>query len=359
MDLSSGDVPVALDATAEFERLNALRRYAILDTPPEGAFDRITALAADMLEVPCAVVSLVDTNRIWYKSVHGPVGQREIARLPGLCGAAIGHEGPYIVENASADPRTQEHPLVHGAFGLEFYVGVPLRTHDGHVLGMLSCMDRRPRGVTPRELRYLETLAAIVMDEIELRRSASQISRLSEALADACTDLERRACFDPLTGVLARAAMLDRSAILIERAIGGAKGAALVMVDIDRFKAVNDSMGHAIGDRVLKEIAGRMAANCRAGDLLGRVGGEEFLAVFADVSEAEAVVIAERLREAVAREPVTAGGATIAITVSGGLTALAPTDAALSLSDAMSRADAALYRAKAEGRNRIVVAGPA
>jgi diguanylate cyclase (GGDEF)-like protein len=348
-------MPVALDAATEFERLNALRRYAILDTPPEGAFDRVTALAADLLEVPCAVVSLVDTNRVWYKSVHGPVGQREIARLPALCGAAIGHDGPYVVEHASADPRTQEHPLVAGGFGLEFYVGVPLRTHDGHVLGMLSCMDRRPRGVTPRELRQLETLAAIVMDEIELRRSASQISRLSEALADACTDLERRASFDALTGVLARAAMLERSKALIARALGGTKGAALLMVDIDRFKAINDRCGHAAGDRVLKEVAARMAASCRGGDLLGRVGGEEFLAVFAEVTEAEALVIAERLREAVARAPVAVGGGDpVAVTVSGGLLALTRADAGLGLSEAMSRADAALYRAKAEGRDRIV-----
>ena len=67
------------------ERLNALRRYAILDTPPEGAFDRITALAADMLDVPVAVVSIVDTDRVWMKSVFGPLAQRELARLPSLC----------------------------------------------------------------------------------------------------------------------------------------------------------------------------------------------------------------------------------------------------------------------------------
>ena len=79
-------------------------------------------------------------------------------------------------------------------------------------------MDRRPRGVTPRELRFLETLAAIVMDEIELRRSAAQIARLSEALAETCNDLERRASFDALTGVLARSAMLARTAALVERA---------------------------------------------------------------------------------------------------------------------------------------------
>ena len=137
--------------------------------------------------------------------------------------------------------------------------------------------------MTPRELRLLETLAAIVMDEIELRRSASQISRLSEALAETCDDLERRASFDPLTGVLARSALLGAGAALLERALAGDKGAALLMLDIDRFKAINDAYGHAVGDRVLKEVAARMAASCRAGDLLGRLGGEEFLAVFADV----------------------------------------------------------------------------
>jgi diguanylate cyclase (GGDEF)-like protein len=349
---------VSLDTASEYDRLNALRRYAILDTPPEGVFDRITALAAETLEVPVAVVSLVDTNRVWYKSVHGPVGPREAARLPSLCGAAIAHDGPYVVEHASADPRTQEHPLVRGGLGLEFYVGVPLRTYDGHALGLLCCMDRRPRGVTPRELRFLEALAAIVMDEIELRRSAAQISRLSEALAGTCTDLERRASFDPLTGVLARSAMLARTEALLARAHAGGKGAGVLMLDIDRFKAINDSLGHAAGDRVLKEVAGRMAASCRGGDLLGRVGGEEFLAVFADVGAPETPGIAERLREAVCRTPVPlGGGVTLEVSVSGGLVTLGPA-AGLALPEVLARADGALYAAKAGGRNRIVaVAG--
>ncbi len=351
---------MGLTADSEFGRLNALRRYAILDTPPEGAFDRITTLAAELLDVPWAVVSLVDTARVWYKSVHGDLGLREVARLPGLCGTAIAHEGPYVVENASADLRTHEHPLVRGRVGLEFYVGVPLRTHDGHTLGTLSCMDRSPRGVTPRELRFLETLAAIVMDEIELRRSAAQIARLSEALAETCNDLERRASFDGLTGVLARSAMLTRTADLIERAVAGGRGVALVMVDVDRFKAINDGHGHAVGDRVLKEIAARMAANCRGGDLLGRIGGEEFLAVFADVAPAGASPIAERLREAVGRTPVPiGGGATLPVTISGGLLVLAPYEPAPALSELLSSADAALYAAKAQGRNRIVAVAPA
>jgi diguanylate cyclase (GGDEF)-like protein len=346
---------VGLDADSEFDRINALRRYAILDTPPEGAFDRITALAAETLEAPVAMVSLVDSNRVWFKSVHGPAGIREMDRGPALCGAAIVHDGTYVVEHASADPRTQEHPLVTGGFGLQFYAGVPLRTHDGHQLGTLCCMDTKPRGVTPRQLRHLEILAAVVMDEIELRRSAAQISRLSEALADACNDLERRASFDPLTGVLARAAMLDRSSRLLERALAGTKGAAVLLVDIDLFKTVNDGYGHAAGDRVLKEVAQRMAASCRAGDLLGRVGGEEFLAVFPDVALEEALMIAERLREAVSRGPIVLGaGCALGVSVSGGLRSIAAGEIGFTLSEAMADADAALYRAKSEGRNRIV-----
>lgn len=352
-----GGPGMSLDMDHEFERLNALRRYAILDTPPEGAFDRITALAADLLDVPVAMVSLVDSDRVWFKSVHGPAGVREMRRGPFLCGAAISHEGIHVVEQARSDPRTQEHPFVTGDFGLQFYAGVPLKTHDGHVLGTLCCMDTRPRSIAPRHLRHLEILAAVVMDEIELRRSAAQISRLSEALADACDDMERRASFDPLTGVLARAAMLDRTARLVQRALAAGKGAALLLVDIDKFKGINDTYGHAVGDQVLKEVANRMASSCRAGDLLGRIGGEEFLAVFSDVAPDVAGSIAERLREAVCREPVVlAPGSSLTVSVSGGLRVLLPEDAGLDLPEAMSHADAAVYKAKESGRNRIVVA---
>lgn len=351
---------MALDANSEYDRLNALRRYAILDTPPEGVFDRITALAADMMATPIAVVSLLDTDRVWFKSVHGTAGFREIERTPSLWGAAITHDGPYVVENASADPRTQEHPLVAGEFGLEFYIGVPLRTFDGHTLGTLCCIDRQPRGASAQQVRQLEVLASIVMDEIELRRSARQISRLSEALADACDDLERRASIDPLTGVLARAAMLERSAKLIERALAGPKGAALLLVDVDNFKLINDDYSHATGDRVLREVASRMAASCRAGDLLGRIGGEEFMAVFADLTPEQAGPIAERLREAVCARPVTIGeGSALDCSISAGLLALDPGDAAgFDLGTAMDRADRALYAAKQAGRNRISRAEP-
>ena len=151
--------------------MDAVRRYDVLDTPPDGAFDRITAIAARLFDVPIAIVSIVDEDRIWFKSHHG-LDTDEIGIDPGLCSSAIMHEAPWIVEDALVDPRTLANPLVAGDFGLRFYAGAPLRTHDGHRLGTLCVLGFEPRAVTANEAATLEDLAAVVMDELELRLAA-------------------------------------------------------------------------------------------------------------------------------------------------------------------------------------------
>jgi GAF domain-containing protein len=123
--------------TDEMVRIDAVHRYRILDTPPDGAFDRITALAARLFGVPIAIVSVVDTDRIWFKSQHGLPDVAQIDREPGLCASAILQDGPWIVNDAATDPRALANPLVAGSFGLRFYAGVPLTTHDGYRLGTL------------------------------------------------------------------------------------------------------------------------------------------------------------------------------------------------------------------------------
>jgi sigma-B regulation protein RsbU (phosphoserine phosphatase) len=155
----------------EADRMRAVRRYDILDTPPDGAFDRIAELAAELIQVPIAIVSIVDTDRIWFKSHHG-LDVTQIDREPGLCASAILHETPWVVTDAEHDPRTLANPLVAGDFGLRFYLGVPLTTHDGFNLGTLCVLDMAPRPVTSSQIEMLEKLSALVMDELELRRSA-------------------------------------------------------------------------------------------------------------------------------------------------------------------------------------------
>ena len=176
----------------EAARIAVVRRYEILDTPPDGVFDHITALAARLFQVPIAIVSVVDTDRIWFKSHYGLPGVTEIGRDPGLCASAILHHTPWVVTDASVDPRTLANPLVAGSMGLRFYAGVPLTTHDGYNLGTLCVLDFTPRLVTADEIANLEDLATLVVDELELRLAARQtiategrLRREAEELADA------------------------------------------------------------------------------------------------------------------------------------------------------------------------------
>ena len=166
----------------ETERMAAVRRYDILDSPPDGAFDRITALAARRLGVPIAIISIVDEDRIWFKSHHGlPVAQ--IGREPGLCASAILGDTPYLVEDARSDPRSLANPLVAGDFGLRFYAAVPLTTSDGHNLGTLCVIDKEPREITQEQIEDLKDLASIVMDQLELGLSSRQAVSRANLLA--------------------------------------------------------------------------------------------------------------------------------------------------------------------------------
>ena len=164
--------PDATDPAAnEQRRLEAVRRYDVLDSPPDGSFDRITAIAARLLRVPIAIVSIVDHDRIWFKSHHG-LDVEEVGREPGLCASYVLQDGPWIVSDAKNDARALANPLVAGEFGAQFYLGIPLRTRDGFNLGTLCVIDFAPRAANADDISLLSDLAAVVMDELELRLSA-------------------------------------------------------------------------------------------------------------------------------------------------------------------------------------------
>lgn len=162
--------------------MQAVHRYDILDTPADGAFDHVTQVAARLMGTPISIISIVDTDRIWFKSHHG-VDVQEISRDPGLCASAIMHDGPWLVNDAPLDPRTISNPLVAGEFGLHFYLGIPLETHDGFKLGTLCVLDFKPRAVTQDQIENLQSLARVVMDQLELRLTAREsIAALSVAV---------------------------------------------------------------------------------------------------------------------------------------------------------------------------------
>jgi PAS domain S-box-containing protein len=164
---------MALLLPEEPERIEALRRYRILDTPPEALFDHITRLTVELLHVPFSVIAFVNQNRTWCKSSRG-IEITEVRRDDSFAAHTILQDEMLVVGDARVDPRFASHPLVAGAPGVRAYAGAPLKTPEGFRLGSLCAIDTRARIFGPDELRTLERLAAIVMDELELRREARE-----------------------------------------------------------------------------------------------------------------------------------------------------------------------------------------
>jgi signal transduction histidine kinase len=186
------EIPPSIVPPDEDARLAAVHRYEVLDTPCEGAFDRITALAARLFGVPIAIVSIVDNDRVWFKSRHG-IDLEQVSRLPGLCASAILQREPLILPDASVDPNALANPIVAGELGLRFYAGASLTTWDGHNLGAICVLDKEPREFGDEDASTLEQLAEIVVHELELRivtRNVVKSERETRALDAARRGLE-------------------------------------------------------------------------------------------------------------------------------------------------------------------------
>jgi two-component system, NtrC family, sensor kinase len=178
----------------EVRRLEALRRYAVLDTLPEQALDDITSLAAQICDVPIAMIALIDENRQWFKSKVG-VEKTETARDISLCAHAVHQRDVLIVPDTARDERFAGNPLVTANPGIGFYAGAPLVTPEDAVLGTLCVIDHMPRTLTEKQTQALRVLARQVMTHLELRRQTREL-------------LEREASFRETQDKLARVSRL-------------------------------------------------------------------------------------------------------------------------------------------------------
>ena len=196
-------------APAECDRLFALRRYDIVDTPPEEAFDRVAALAASVTDTAIGLVSLVEPNRQWHKAAVG-TDVREIDRRHSFCTHALESEDPLVVENLRRDERFQDNPYVDGRAAdvppLRFYAGAPLVTPEGYRLGTVCTLDGRPQSLPDAKVRHLQYLADFAMERIEERLQWNREARQAIHL-DVETEREYRAALRHSPVVLAR---LDR-----------------------------------------------------------------------------------------------------------------------------------------------------
>jgi diguanylate cyclase (GGDEF)-like protein len=327
----------------EAERVQALRALNVLDTPPEAGFDSLTELAAQLLQVPIALISLVDEHRAWFKSQVG-LAAPEASRSVSFCAHAVNGQDVFVVEDASLDPRFADNPLVTGPSRLRFYAGAPLVLRSGEVIGTLCVIDRTPRRLGATEQSLLRVLAQRVVVELELRR---QVDQLVAEMAHRHQAQYRHvlvATRDPLTGLPNRAALLDRLQQALRLAAHNGERLALMFLDLDRFKYVNDSLGHAVGDELLQAVAERLQHGVRAVDTVAHLGGDAFAIVLQQPRDLAAVVaVVENLLDRLA-SPILLG--TQALTVRASVGVAVYPDHGDSVDQLTRRADIAMCKAK-------------
>ncbi|MDH3305353.1 MAG: sensor domain-containing diguanylate cyclase [Gammaproteobacteria bacterium] len=248
--------PVPLDETVRLLSLHSLR---IMDTAPEERFDRVTRMAKRIFDVNICLVSLVDSDRQWFKSRQG-LDACETPRAVSFCGHAILEERAFVIEDAHTDPRFADNPLVTGDPNVRFYAGYPVHSREGNRIGTLCLVDDKPRSFSAKDVATLKDFAALVDDELA---SAAEIN------VDELTKVANRRGFQQVAHHLLP--LCKRNNLEVE----------VLFFDLDGFKALNDKFGHEAGDEALQAFAKLLLKSFRNSDVVARLGGDEFVVLMA------------------------------------------------------------------------------
>ena len=308
------------------------------DTLPEESFDRIARLAAAALRAPVAIVSLLDDDRHVVKSSVGLTGRSRVWRKVPLAlrySRQVVASGRPLFMGNSAESKTPD--------GVAYAVA-PIMMTDGHVIGTIAVIDTLPHGWTHTEVTSLMDVASMLVTELELRSDLSlkrqtQEHLLYSTLHDALTGLPNRSLFtERLRHAMRRSARHPDDLF------------AVLFLDLDRFKDVNDNLGHFAGDELLRAVARRLEACIRPEDTVARLSGDEFAILLESITDiSDAGRVAERIEEALSF-PINLAGAEVTTSASMGIvTSTMSHDQPEQL---LRSADMAMYRAKAAGRAR-------
>jgi diguanylate cyclase (GGDEF)-like protein len=334
----------------ERDRISALTELRIDETGADDRLDEIVGLAAELCGVPMAAISLVDQDHQWFKASRG----LELAGLPrehSLCAHAILGEHVMVIDDASADDRFADTELVAGPSQVRFYAAAPLMSAEGHAIGTLCVMDTEPRELPRWQLTTLEVLARQAMAHLRLSRLVDDHAGALDDLDMAERNLSFLSTHDALTGLLNRRSVCEIIEGLTTANASGAISSALLFIDLDNFKDINDAFGHEAGDRVLVTIADRLHLGARGDDAVARLASDEFVVLIPHAASLAPESLARRLLQSVSI-PVEWNGLPLMVTASIGIVRWS--DDMLSANDLLRAGDAAMHYAKIEGRNRYV-----
>jgi diguanylate cyclase (GGDEF)-like protein/PAS domain S-box-containing protein len=347
-------------------RVQALARLDILDTPAEAEFNDLVELASEVCSTPISIVTLLDSERQWFKASVG-MAARETQISISFCAHAIQQHGLFMVEDATQDARFQKNPLVLNEPNIRFYAGMPLYAEKGIAIGTLCVIDTVPRSLSPGQAKALSILSQQVQARIELRSErinllqgvasnrelAAKLEVKNNELLEANSQLEHLATTDGLTGLLNRREFEQRMDTEFSRALRKRRALSMIVMDVDDFKQRNDELGHAAGDEALRHVGQVLGKLIRVTDSAARIGGEECAVILPETTANQAAVFGRRIQAALG-----AGGAGFPrITLSLGV---ASVDTHWTTWESLfKRADSAMYEAKRAGKNQIAIAEPA
>ena len=317
------------DVSSAAQRNDAIDALGLLERAGDPILTGLTRVASYVTGARAAAVHIVDDvfqRRI--AATNAPLGTHP--REDSMCRLVVDGNERIVCADASIDPRFGYTSFVQGDDPVRFYVSVPLRTSDGVVLGSLCAFDTVEIELRDEQLQLLDDIADQIVHGIELTRVATQLSDV--------------ASHDPLTGAANRLVLGDHLAQAFARRLRDKAETYVALIDIDRFKQINDVHGHAAGDEVLIVVAQRLRAAVRATDTVARVGGDEFVVLVEHApDEGFEDLFAQRLAESLC-EPIEYAGEVWPMSASVGCVPALPGEDIRSL---LARADAAMYAQKA------------
>ncbi len=341
--LTSRDVTVRRRRSAQQEVVAILSGEAVRGGSVERLFRRATDLVAEVLEVErCTVLRAVEDKQLAVVTRHGPplVEGRFCAEVDGLpvslAAQALHDDASVVWSDGASASRPGPYPLLRQA-GIRSGVAAVI-ADGGGLQGALTAYASRPDAFSRDDIAFVEAAANVLAAALGRRRVEDE--------------LRRRALHDNLTSLPNRVLLLDRLAGALGRLDRHAGSVAVLFVDTDDFKVVNDSLGHAAGDRVVTAVAQRITGVVRRTDVVARFGGDEFVVLCEDTDAGAAELVAEKIRRALST-PIDLDGRNVVVTASIGIAV--GRHGAVSADDLLAQADTAMYAAKRAGKDRAVV----
>lgn len=337
-------------ASSSTLQLAALARDSRYYSSVGDRFDRITRVASKLLSVPASAITLFHHEAEWFKSVRGWQVTSLLVK-EGLGYIAAEANEPVIIADTAADPRTQGHPLIAGAPYYRFFAAVPLYEGLGSVVGTFSVFDTQPRNADEIDRQSILDLGGMAQSEV----LSDQIDGAQQALTSKLGAARRDALMDPLTRVWNRRGGNLAVKTAFSKADQVNQPVTVCLIDVDKFKSINDTYGHDIGDIVLRKIAEVLSGNLRENDVVSRLGGDEFLLVLHGADAEIAAIAMERIRSSLSKEALRTRHGDVSLTVSAGYAVREP-HSSKTAAEMILQADQALISSKSQGRNRVQAA---